>query len=797
MSKYINESNECSSGLLLTDTVVVIEVDENTQRQQLIQTQNRQRSNDLDADGDHDDSDVDTSYYYYDENTSTTTISTHFTTPKTQTDEDSNVTTKLAEEDRIQALHAYWKNKECLAREQQQRISNCSNNSIIDGIALALEYYKQDESNENNADNGGDSSLKQDSGIDYKVEAVIRNVTSEIASTQEKEEDEEDSQLAAGNASSYDNSSSCSSDEDSEDSSSSSELSSNINNKKIGIVDQDLIIVDFRQDDDQRQTRDLISCASTTSKSYGRSSDNSNIVAAKENLLFKRIEALASSSTFSNPIIRRTSQRSFSDVCFDDLEIETAASHHTEENVDDEDHRHLSEITGSSAISASSSSASHSFYSASDSSVSISICKPDINAEYDDEDATTLHRSNIRTADRRNKTIPSSATSTWNVRDSLLDLLHGIQAKYQHFRLRMKEDDKFRRMVFIWAFSVAIGLIIVMCFLILSLVLNTNEKKNYLTPREILIQNKLSLSLTSPEAALLFQNVSTYQYKAIQWIFHGKHPIPLTYDSPTLIQRYCLAALYFALNGDQWTRCGQHKQQETNETCLDEKGNVSQRFLSEQSECSWYGIRCINGNVASITIRDNNLVGSLPPELGELKELVYLVLSNNHLNGAVPKQLQQLSKLNTLLLNRNTLTNIHLDSMAHLPNLNIISLGHNSLQGTIPEELFTKNFDCAISMLDLSYNMFSGTIPSDLFNCPGFQKINLEGNRLAGTIPSLFGDLKMLQLLMVGNNAFSGSMPEAVCELRQSTLQILSSDCSIQASGRPIAVNCTCCTTCL
>lgn len=791
MSKDNNESNECSSRTLLADSVVVIEIDENTQRQQLIQTQKRQRSIHLNNDDDHDDNDVDASYYYYDDNTSTTTISTHFTTPKTPTDKEANVRTTLAEEDRIHALHAYWKNKECLAREQQQRISNCSNNSIIDGIAHALEYYKQDESNQNNVNNDEDSSLKQEDDTDNKVEAVIGNVTSENVSTQEKEENEEDSQLAAGNESSYDNSSSCSSDEDSEDSSSSSKLPSNINSKKIGIVDQDLIIVDFRQDDAQQQTRDLNSCASTN-----RSSQNNNIVATKETLLFKRIEALASSTTFSNPRIQRISQRSFSDVCCVDLEIETTASYDTEDNFDDEDQRHLSETTGSLAISATSSKTSRSFYSVSDSSVSISICKPDVNSEYDDEDATTLHRSNITTADRQNKTIPASASSTWSVRDSLLDFLHWIQSKYQHFRLRVKEDDKFRRMLFIWAFSVVIGLIIVMCFLILSLLLNTNEKKNYLTPREILIQNKLSLSLTSPEAALLFQNVSTYQYKAIQWIFHGKHSIPLTYDSPTLIQRYCLAALYFALNGDRWTRCGQQQQQETNETCLDENGNVSQRFLSEQSECSWYGIRCINGNVASITIRENNLVGSLPPELGELKELVYLVLSNNHLNGAVPKQLQQLSKLNTLLLNRNTLTSIHLDSMSHLPNLNIISLGYNSLQGTIPKELFNSNIDCAISMLDLSYNMFSGTISSKLFSCPRLQKINLEGNKLAGTIPSQFSDLHMLQLLMLGNNALSGSMPEAVCALRQSTLQILSSDCSSQASGRPIGVNCTCCTTC-
>ena len=59
------------------------------------------------------------------------------------------------------------------------------------------------------------------------------------------------------------------------------------------------------------------------------------------------------------------------------LEIEKATSHKTKKNVDDEDQRHLSEIIGSFAISATSSSASPSFSSAGDSFVSISFCQPD------------------------------------------------------------------------------------------------------------------------------------------------------------------------------------------------------------------------------------------------------------------------------------------------------------------------------------------------------------------------------------------------------------------------------------
>lgn len=318
----------------------------------------------------------------------------------------------------------------------------------------------------------------------------------------------------------------------------------------------------------------------------------------------------------------------------------------------------------------------------------------------------------------------------------------------------MKEDD-FRTFIYVWCSSILIGIIFVMIFLTASHFSTKNNAS--LSPREILIQNKLSL-LPSSTAAL--QDSSTPQYKALQWILFGEHSNPLSYDSPNLIQRYCLAVLYYASSGDHWARCGQSPETSLStsiSTCLDEHGKLSYRFLSSQDECSWFGIRCTNGNVASIVLQNNNLVGSFPSELCELQDLLYLVLSNNLLEGAVPSNLRKLQNLRTLLLNQNKFSIIFSDSISQLPNLNILSLGYNQFHGTIPKEMFSST-ECPMSMLDLGHNMFSGTIPLELFYCENMEKISLEGNQLTGTIPYEFGNLQKLELLTLGSNALTGSI---------------------------------------
>ena len=53
---------------------------------------------------------------------------------------------------------------------------------------------------------------------------------------------------------------------------------------------------------------------------------------------------------------------------------------------------------------------------------------------------------------------------------------------------------------------------------------------------------------------------------------------------------------------------------------------------------------------------ENNLTGAIPPELGDLRSLVWLGLGENNLTGAVPAELGNLHNLETLSLQDNELT---------------------------------------------------------------------------------------------------------------------------------------------
>jgi hypothetical protein len=62
------------------------------------------------------------------------------------------------------------------------------------------------------------------------------------------------------------------------------------------------------------------------------------------------------------------------------------------------------------------------------------------------------------------------------------------------------------------------------------------------------------------------------------------------------IECNALVALYNSTDGANWT---------------DNTG-----WLQTDTPCSWYGVECDNGHVFSINLNSNNLMGSIPPELG-------------------------------------------------------------------------------------------------------------------------------------------------------------------------------------
>jgi hypothetical protein len=171
-----------------------------------------------------------------------------------------------------------------------------------------------------------------------------------------------------------------------------------------------------------------------------------------------------------------------------------------------------------------------------------------------------------------------------------------------------------------------------------------------------------------------------------------------------------LIALYESTDGENW--------------------NDNSNWLGD-SPCnaakSWFGVSCLGGRVTEINLSENNLVGGLPDELGNLGQLSALDLFSNTITGTLP----------AALFNLDTVT--------------FLQLGNNEIEGTIPPEM--ENMDGLVSLY-LNQNSFSGVIPDTLGNIDGLELLYLHGNMLNEPVPDSLCTLDLINLNL-GYNALT------------------------------------------
>ena len=175
-------------------------------------------------------------------------------------------------------------------------------------------------------------------------------------------------------------------------------------------------------------------------------------------------------------------------------------------------------------------------------------------------------------------------------------------------------------------------------------------------------------------------------------------------------------------------------------------------------------------NTTELDLDDNQLTGSIPPEIGNLTNLTYLNLGGNDLTGSIPPEIGNLTNLTELFLGGNDLTGSIPPEIGNLTNLTVLSLGSNDLTGSIPPEIGNLT---NLTELSLGGNDLIGSIPSEIGNLTNLTSLGLDNNDLTGSIPSEIGNLTNLTYLDLYNNQLTGSIPSEIGNLTNLTVLFL------------------------
>jgi hypothetical protein len=219
-------------------------------------------------------------------------------------------------------------------------------------------------------------------------------------------------------------------------------------------------------------------------------------------------------------------------------------------------------------------------------------------------------------------------------------------------------------------------------------------------------------------------------------------------------ERAALIALYNGTDGDNWNDNTGWK-----EPPLDVDG-----FALPGTENTWFGVTTDGGNanITAINLRNNQLTGSIPPELGNLSNLQSLLLHVNQLSGDIPAELANLANLQAIILEFNQLTGTIPIQLGNLASLIVLDLQGNQLRGNIPTELGNLT---DLEQLDLRNNQLTGNIPAEIENLSNLLGLALDDNQLSGDIPPELGNLSVLLVLTFANNRLTGKIPSELGNL--------------------------------
>jgi hypothetical protein len=159
-------------------------------------------------------------------------------------------------------------------------------------------------------------------------------------------------------------------------------------------------------------------------------------------------------------------------------------------------------------------------------------------------------------------------------------------------------------------------------------------------------------------------------------------------------------------------------------------------WLTATDPCTWHGVTCLDGGVEQLSFYNNNMVGPLPAEIGDLVDLRHFSVWVNHITD-VPPEIGNLADLRGLVLSNNDLIGVpaQIWSLTTLERLEIAYSGITSVPAQVGDLVSLRQLDvsgnaltalpgelttlAALRNLDVSYNQITA-LP------PGFDALELE-----------------------------------------------------------------------
>ena len=160
-------------------------------------------------------------------------------------------------------------------------------------------------------------------------------------------------------------------------------------------------------------------------------------------------------------------------------------------------------------------------------------------------------------------------------------------------------------------------------------------------------QNKLSHEINETKLKLIFLFTSL-----LFFLPSAVFPQRTIIESDSLI----LLDFYSATNGGSWTN--------------------NSGWLTDERAVSWYGVSLDPNDktLRYLIFVSNNLIGSLPPSIGDLQKPEILAFNNNQLFDPIPVSLGKLISLKRLELRQNQLSDLIPESLGNLINLEFLDL---------------------------------------------------------------------------------------------------------------------------